>query len=104
MLTPSFRPHRCSLQRMPPHPEPVGFMDRRPALSRDDTVAHPVDEADPNTAPSKAGTSRLPGLLLSSWSRRSRRRHDSYEHLGASRTDGMLPNTLVLERKLDPSP
>lgn len=33
-------------------------MDRRPALSRDDTLAHPIDEADPNTAPGKAGTSR----------------------------------------------
>ena len=94
----AFRPGRRSSRCVPPHPEPVGFMDRRPALSKDDTVAHPVDEADPNTAPSKAGASRLPvwlpGRLLSLRSRRSWRRRDSYKQLGASRTDGMLPNTL----------
>lgn len=51
---------------------PAAVMDRRPALSRDDTVARPVDVADPNTAPSKAGTaqalSQLPGPLSASWS------------------------------------
>lgn len=52
---------------VPARPEPAAGMDRRPALSRDDTVAHPVDVADPNRAASKAGTawplSQLSGPL-----------------------------------------
>lgn len=59
-----FHPSWCFSWCMPPCLEPAGRMDRRPVLSRDDTVAQPVDEADPNTALSKEGTAQLLGCLL----------------------------------------